>query len=145
MRILILNENPNSAGEQGDTGADEDGRYPAAAVYVFVEKDPGGGGVANEGKRGAGGGGKRDIHVAKREEKRKEAERHGKNAAEEHSAAGDGLDGAEKPRMGANLIQVADAPHSARSEHVPGDGGSGNGEDGRPGLYRADGGHSVLP
>ncbi len=129
------------AGEEGDTGADQGGGDPAATVYVFMEKDLGGGGVADEGERGAGRGGERDVHDAEGEEQGEEAEGHREDAKQEHFAACDGFDGADKPRLSADVVEVADAPHSACGEHVAGDGGSGNGEDGGPGFDWADGGH----
>ena len=135
-------------GEECYSGADEDGGEPAAAVYVFVEEELGGYGVADEGEGGAGGGGEGDVYFAQGEEEGEEAERHAEDSGEEHGAGDYGADGSGEAGFCADDVEVADAAHGSGSEAVSCDGGEGYGEDGGPGFEGAGGGvggHSAAP
>ena len=133
--------------EEDDACADEEGSEPASAVYVFVEEELCGGGVAYEGEGGRGRGGEREVDDGEGVEHGEEVEGHAQGTDEEEGRREYGADGAEvsaEARAGAEVVEVAEAAHGGGDEAFAGDGEGDDREDGAPfpeDVGREEGGH----
>jgi len=120
--------------EEGYAGADEESGDPAAAVYVFFEKELCSGCSGDEGKRGRCGCDEAEVCAGEGEEEREEAQCHAGDSDKEHAAGEDGFDRPEEAGFGADVVEVAELAHAACDEDVACGGGEDHGGNGGPGM-----------
>ena len=120
-------------GEEKDADGDEEDGEPAAAVYVFVEEEAGGDGVADVVEGGDAGGGEGEIDEREGVKHGEEVEGHAEGPGEEGGVGDYGAGSSGEAGVGADEVEVADLAHGGGDEDFSGDGEEGDDGDAGPG------------